>query len=402
MQHAPSPQSRFTLKHLTLTQRFIAYKFFTNLWFVSAVWLYFYRLFITDQQIGIMDSAAFAIGLLAEVPSGALADRMGRSRLVKIGQCIIGAGIIVQAFGEGFTTFFIGQSLVMIGMSFVSGADEALFFEEFNFDRTSRKWRNILTLGSQIALVATLFATVTGGWMHGINPQLPWFLTGLSFFLSVILIWPIKDHVTPQKINMSSEVFEHLRNIKDGALQFIKPDLSVYIPVIITVQALFYACGWGLLRLVLLDRFHFDPFVGSVVVSICALITIGVLALFNKFSEKINPITAITAISIGSALCLLLSIPDIGHWGFIVILSLYAGERALYPFISEVINHHTPNQFRATTLSVASFLRAIPYVFLAPLIGTLNTHNHLGYFLFGWAVLIIIAIFYFLKSYKNK
>lgn len=393
-------ESQFSLPSLNLTRRFLAYKFFTNLWFVSAVWLYFYRLFVTDQQVGILDSAAFALGLLAEIPSGALADRFGRSKLVKVGQCLVGIGLLIQVFGASFLAFFIGQSFFMIGVSFASGADEALFFEKFNFDRASKDWRNLLTLGSQTALVATLLATIIGGWLHGINPQWPWILTGLSFFISVAIIWPIQDSSTHQKTDFSSEVISHLKSIKDGILQFAKPELWLYIPIIITVQALFYACGYGMLKLVLLDRFHFDPFMGSIAVAICALITIGVLSIVKRFSEKLNGNHAIITISMGSVFCLLLSIPDISHWGFIVILGLYAGERILYPFISEAINLHAPNQYRATTLSVASFLRAIPYVFLGPIIGTLNTQHHLEYFLSGWAILIVMAILYFLRLHK--
>jgi len=110
-----------------LSKKYLLYQLFTNLWFVSAVWLYFYRIFITDQQIGIMDAMAFAIGLLAEIPSGALADKFGRGRMVKIGQFLAGSGLFLQAFADGFLIIFIGQTIMMVGVAFVSGADEALF-----------------------------------------------------------------------------------------------------------------------------------------------------------------------------------------------------------------------------------------------------------------------------------
>ena len=86
----------------------MTYRMFTNLWFVGAVWLYFYRLFITDQQVGILDGMAFAIGLLAEVPSGALADKFGRDKMVKLGQILAGSGLLLQASGSSFSVFFIG------------------------------------------------------------------------------------------------------------------------------------------------------------------------------------------------------------------------------------------------------------------------------------------------------
>lgn len=68
---------------------------------------------------------------------------------------------------------FVGQSIVMIGVSFVSGADEALFFDKLKFDAKSLNWRKLMTRGSQAALIGTVLATITGGWLHSISPRLP-------------------------------------------------------------------------------------------------------------------------------------------------------------------------------------------------------------------------------------
>src|SRR3989344_918763 len=113
-----------------LSSKYMTYRMFTSMWFVGAVWLYFYRLFITDQQVGILDGMAFAIGLLAEVPSGVLADKFGRDKMTRLGQILAGGGLLLQAAGSGFLPFFVGQAVMMIGVSFVSGADEALFYKK--------------------------------------------------------------------------------------------------------------------------------------------------------------------------------------------------------------------------------------------------------------------------------
>lgn len=385
-----------------LSRKYLAYEFLTNLFFVGAVWLYFYRLFITDQQVGILDGFAFAIGLIAEVPSGALADRFGRDKMVKLGQFLAGSGLLIQAFGSSFVPFFVGQAIMMVGISFVSGADEALFFGKLNFDRASVNWRKLVTRGSQVALVGLLVATIAGGWLHTINPRIPWILTGLAFIGSVLLIWSIKDtRPEKDKQKLSVELKENLASIKSGFAQFRTPKLLLYVPIILTVQGLFYTAGWGLLRLVLLDRFHFDPFWGSIVIATSSLITVGILALMHKYAENMSERRVLTLISLSAAASLLLSIADIGMWGYFVIFALYAGEHVLYPFMSEVLNNRAEENQRATVLSVASFLRTLPYVVLAPIIGYLNTHNKLEHFLITWAILIFVAILLYL-SLKKK
>lgn len=385
-----------------LSKKYIIYQLFTNLWFVGAVWLYFYRIFITDQQVGFLDGMAFAIGLLAQIPSGALADRFGRDKLTRLGQILAGTGLLIQAFESSFVPFFIGQSIMMIGVSFASGADEALFFDKLKFDRESVHWRKLVTIGSQVALLGTLVATISGGLLQHSNPRLPWILTGSSFIISAITIWSVKDtrpKVARQKFK--EEVDAYLQDIKSGINQFTKPKLWLYVPIIITVQGLFYTTGFGLLRIVLLSRFHFSPFAGSLVIASCSLITVGVLYMTHKFAHTLSEKRVISVISLSAAASLLLSVLNVGLWGYIVILILYVGERALYPFMSETLNYHSPEQQRATLLSVASFLKALPYVILGPIIGTLNTHNHLNYFLVSWAVLIVFSVALYLSLKKQ-
>ena len=385
-----------------LARKYVAYRTLTSMWFVGAVWLYFYRIFITDQQVGILDGLAFAIGLLAEVPSGALADKFGRDKVVRIGQLLAGGGLLIQASGSSFMPFFVGQAIMMIGVSFVSGADEALFFERLKFDKKSTDWRKLVTRGSQIALIATLLATLAGGWLHTIEPRIPWVLNGLAFIGAALLIWSVKDD-RPKKARQKfiPELKDYLVDIKTGFAQFRLPKLRLYVPFIITVQGLFYTTGYGLLRLILLDRFRFDPFWGSVAIASSSLITVGLLAYMHKNADKLSEKKVLTTIGLIASSSLLLSLANIGMWGYVVILTLYAGEHVLQPFLSEVLNNRAPEQQRATVLSVASFFKTLPYVILAPIIGYLSTNGKIEYFLAGWAVLIIIAVLVYLSAKKN-
>jgi MFS family permease len=387
-----------------LSRKYLIYEALTNFWFVNAIWLYFYHLFITDHQIGILDGFAFTIGLIAEVPSGVLADRFGKDRIVKLGQVLASIGFIIQGLGSGFWAFFIGQSIMMVGVSFISGADQALFFSKLNFESTSIHWRKLLTRGSQIALIVTLFATIVGGLLYSVNPRLPWILSGIACLCSALWIWSLKD----DRSERSSQKFllelkGYLLDIKKGFDQFFMPKLQSYIPIILIVQGVFYTASWGLLRVVLLERFYFNPFWGSIVIASSSILTVIILALIHKYAHHMNEKHVITLISFSAAAGLLLSIADIGMWGYVVIFVLYAGDHILQPFMSEIINNRVTDDQRATVLSVASFLRTLPYIALAPLIGFLNENSHLGYFLLSWAVFICIAVFVYLYAKKvNK
>lgn len=291
-----------------LSRKYIAYRTLSSLWFVGAIWLYFYRIFITDQQVGILDGLAFAIGLLAEVPSGALADRYGRDKILRTGKLLAGTGLLIQAAGSSFMPFFVGQAIMMVGVSFVSGCDEALFFERLKFDKKSTDWRKLVTRGSQMALVGSLLATLAGGWLHGIEPRIPWVLNGLAFIAAALLIWNIKDE-RPRKARQEflPELKDYILDIKTGFAQFRFPKLRLYVPFIITIQGIFYTTGYGLLRLILLNRFHFSPFQGSVVVASSSLITVGLLAYIHKNADNLSEKKVLALIGLIAASSLLLS-----------------------------------------------------------------------------------------------
>jgi nitrate reductase NapE component len=225
---------------------------------------------------------------------------------------------------------------------------------------------------------------------------------GLSFIIASLIIWPIKDPRPKEaRHKFMSEVKDYLLDIKTGFRQFRLPKLWLYVPLIITLQGLFYTAGWGLLRLVLFSRFGFSPFFGSMVLAVSSITTVAILALMHRYARSLSEKRVLTLIGLSAVVSLLVSVGHIGAWGLIVILFLYAGEHTLYPFMSEILNNHAPDEQRATVLSVANFLRTLPYVALAPLIGYLNTRGHLNYFLVGWSFLILGAVTLYVATLKR-
>ena len=121
----------------------------------------------------------------------------------------------------------------------------------------------------------------------------------------------------------------------------------------------------------------------------------------NKFAEQLHERRVFIYLVASVAVTLITSVAGNGLLGVVIILAMYLADGIFYPFMSEVINKHASSQSRATVISVASFLKTLPYVILAPLIGWLNTIGRLDIFLIGWAILMIAALVYYLSKHKN-
>lgn len=378
---------------ISLETRYILYRVLTNVTFYNVVWLYFYRIYIDDGQLGILDGIAFFIGLLFEIPSGAIADAIGRKKVVRLGQLFVVIGIVIQVLFPEFWMFVVGQSILVIGLSFASGSDDALFYSALQYNPESSDWKKLVTRASKWTLWASLFATISWAYLHTINPVYPWYLTAFATLLSVVVLSRVPDTGT----YMSSHLFDTIKNVYRSTLSGIRSfhhkKILIYVPIIFWLQALYYAYWCWILRIILLDRFHFSPFMGSIAIGTIILVSIWSLHVLEKKIEHIEEKRVFNLLGIMTLGSLIFAVWDVGYWWWITLLVLYVGERMIHPFISDGLNKHAPDRERATILSVGSFLKSIPYVLLAPLIGYLNNGWDLEYFLIFWSVIIMSSLF---------
>lgn len=366
------------------------------MYFIGVSWFFFYRLFMSDQQIGLLDGIAFVIGILAEIPSGALADMLGRARIVKIGMLLMAAGFLTQGLSSSFTPILIGQIIFLFGIAFTSGADDALFFDALKFKKDSHEWRHVVMRGVQASRLAAFVALIAGGALYSIDYRLAWYLNAASFALAAAALWGMHDpKIEKVKMTFKSSIQEYLGMIKQGYHEFTKPELRPYLPLIFSVQGLFYTVGFGLLRPVLVDRFTFDAFWGSVIVASSNIVTIAVLKYLMRKNQTIPEKRFLITISGIAAACLAATVFPIGKIGLLVVVYMQVAEHILYPFMSEILNRHAAPAHRATVLSFASLLKSLPYALLAPLIGWLNGIHHLEYYLIGWTILVVVSTIYY-------
>jgi MFS family permease len=90
--------------------------------------------------------ALFAlVVLLAEVPSGYIADLIGRKQTIVVGAVFAGIGNTLLLFADGFWTLALFEAALAISHSLVSGADLALVYDsELALGRDERSQRQVV------------------------------------------------------------------------------------------------------------------------------------------------------------------------------------------------------------------------------------------------------------------
>ena len=192
-------------------QRILALSFFqVFLVLMPIIVLFFESRGLTLPEIFLLQAWFATAVLVMEVPSGYLADLLGRKRVIVTGTLFIGAGQSVLLFAEGFWQLALFESCMAIGFSLSSGADLALLYDteialHEDMQRKRKAVRRLFTthkVSEALAAVTcsalllwsmevAVYAQVAGGW--------------IAFALTFGLVEPPGDRLGTQS---------HLRNIR--------------------------------------------------------------------------------------------------------------------------------------------------------------------------------------------
>ncbi len=151
-------------------KRFYAFGFVTCLRLPDAVWvaLLAARGF-SLWQIGLAEGVFHLISLLFEIPSGVVADLIGRRRsLIVAGGCGV-VSALLMAFSGDFFGVCLSMAFSALALNFVSGSDEALLYDSLvQADRTddylaaNTRYTQVQNVGGMVSHAGSLLTGVCG------------------------------------------------------------------------------------------------------------------------------------------------------------------------------------------------------------------------------------------------
>lgn len=179
-----------------------------------------YGVFLQEQglsieQIGLLRILFFATIVVCELPTGMLADRIGRILATKISVLFCAAGYAAYFGSSGFTGFSVAVVLTGIGFALHSGSLEAWAVDALHREDPAYPLEQLFSKGKQAetqgmicgALLGALIATV---YMKGI------WLLGL---LGMLVTWGIMTAVVWEPTQQSEKApFPSLAQLRNGVV----------------------------------------------------------------------------------------------------------------------------------------------------------------------------------------
>ena len=134
-------------------------------------------------EVGVIESFFWLTVIIAEVPTGAIADRFGRRISLALGAIMFALSTVIFALADGFS-LLLGSYLVMgIGMTLYSGAGDALLYDTLRVLRRTREYEHHAGRAHGLFFAAMVLATAGGGPAAYLLGYTPTILVSAAVFL---------------------------------------------------------------------------------------------------------------------------------------------------------------------------------------------------------------------------
>ena len=412
----PNQKNPFAIRNVRL---FIAFRVFFNARFYYPVFTILFLDFgLTLEQFALLNAAWAAAIVLLEVPSGALADTVGRRNLLVATGFLMVIEIALLCFvplgnpSMLFAIFLVNRVLSGSAEAAASGADEAIAYDTLKKEGDTRDWPRVLEKQMRIQSIAYIGAMSLGAAVYdpvlmqrlatllGLNIHLTQDIT-LRFPLYLTFIMAIMTLLSSLKLQEKKPWLKSERNPSDhfgkSIIQAFKLTLRAggwilktpYALVIILAGLMFDNCirmvitlGSQYYRLIHLPEASFGV-IGSALALLGLIIPRLAHKMVNRHSSAYN-LGVMAMVSIIGLVGITFFIPIIGLLPVaLLFVVMYMGRF----FQSHYLNRITASHQRATVLSfkglsfnlaygLIGILYSILLVFLRPQL--IASHPDLG------------------------
>lgn len=166
-------------------------------------------------QIYFMESICIILMIVLEIPSGALADIIGRKKTIFLGSLFLLADIACFSLANSPQMIWSANLIWVVGFSLISGAETSLLYDSLKLLGRESEYKRIEGKAVSYRLFLIAICSIAAGYLAQIDIRLPVFL---SVFFKIFFCWvcylftdppmsnegryQIKDHLNLMKISI--------------------------------------------------------------------------------------------------------------------------------------------------------------------------------------------------------
>lgn len=372
--------------------------FITNLNMQSSVWvLYLAYCGLNLAEIGVVEGVYHITSILCEIPSGAVADLLGRKRSMVFSRVCTALSCVVMLFARSFWMFAAGFAIQALGNNLNSGSEEALVYDSMKLCGQEGGYLKVCGNLDVIIEASQGIATVLGGILAEYSYF--WCYSAcLAVALLALLPVLFMEETPCGSLGKKTGAFgKAVAGHFKVSYRILRSDIRIlkiilYYSTVFAAEALLFFYS---------QQYYYELGYNKVSISLI-LLAVGAASclgavlserVFQKWGRK-----ATVAASLAIALALLCYGFKNAPWSIIAFAAAGFFNSVLYPIRSDALNKLIPSGQRATLISVDSMFFSVAMVVMFPLAGALADQwglgavlagcgFALGIFIIGWASL---------------
>ncbi|PLS03720.1 MFS transporter [Neobacillus cucumis] len=348
---------------------------------------------LNKTQLGLMSTVFFAAYAFMQIPTGFLADKYGRVKVLVIGYLLFGAATMLSGMAPSFAVFLVVRALTGLGEGTYYGSQYGI-----SSTITPKKYRGLvaaiinsgMAFGISLGFISSSYFSYTlhKGW------QFPFYVFAIpTIIIAVLIAIFVRDDSHKQK---QSEVIKEKVEMKT---LFTKNHIFVYILIFCSLYGFFGMLTW--LPYYLQTTRGVAASQTGVISSLVPWASIPGAILFGYLSDKVkNKKPIIIGLALAGALCQF-SIPYTQNYSFLLVgLALYGllGKLALDPVLIAYMADITPASMYSRVYGFFNFSGMLSSIFAPYITGYFADRTgslEFGFYLSGGLLIVGALLFMF-------
>ncbi len=368
-------------------------RFLSSLYFYhQVITLYLQARGLDYVQINSLWGIIAASQALTEVPTGIIADKIGRKYSILIALLLQFLGELIFIFASSYSVFVLVCIIGGLGFSFLSGCFEAIMYDSLKASGRESEMQKVAGLNGSFALAATMAGSFIGGFVtadlrlsHFVHSiVLTAFFVFLSFLAGFLLKEPSMKH--------EPEDDSSYKLVRDG-LHLIRTNRSlqrIIVLSLLTTPFINY-----------LLNFYPPYFVKANVSGYFFGITLAVASLtgacasrYAYLLEKLLGVKKGVLLAVISPGLLYFLLSAVYHpiLSIVLVVLSYSSMYIQKPIFTDYLNRHIESKNRATVLSLINVAGGLYVALMGLLIGYLADISLSYSFVFMGGLITVSAV----------
>jgi MFS family permease len=344
---------------------------------------------LTLLQISTIESVVIATMFLAEVPTGVIADRVGRRWSVTLSVVLLMCGELLFLFSRSYPLYLVVAVFTGTGFAFASGATEALVYDNLPSDNREAAMKQAMGRINSIGQIAFFLSPIIGGLIVAdLAPErftAAIALTVGALVVGVLVSLTLREPASPRK----AERPDSLAIFRNGLAELRGSPRLRRIVLLTVFTAPFTGTLVTTLAAPYLTQNAVPPFMIGLALSLGSLLAAFTQRRAYHVEQALGPRRAITLLTLlPSILYLTLALVS-GPWpGWLLVTLMYGTNEMRSPLLSAHQNRLINSQNRATVLSLMNMFLSLFIAVMAPAYAALATRSlPLAFLVIGTVIL---------------